>query len=354
MKISSLFKGRAYIVAAEDRPQEDARFMAAIFKKIDLNILPHEVKLITSHDNYDDYQLKDDKGRRLKIKISFEKDEPFLKRESSNLKIARSPVCGYWLEAGNIKLGDEFSYLLYGFPRSESVREIGRSLLITEAHTLFDCYARFQQTKPLKRHYKTIVKEVTEKFNLKKVLSPEEKERVGDYTNYKSLESLVLAFKNDALNLFPNTEPSQRTKCHGALSLDSVFFNGRDFCFDHLCNNSMGHPFVDFIDLILESGLTREHEKDLLPLFCDYINIQFDKRLYHAFYECLLRKKLVELMGAYIYEVYLFKSYRIAKILNIADTFSQCYERFRVIPLFEENRQFILKTLTEPVLGVKA
>lgn len=116
----------------------------------------------------------------------------------------------------------------------------------------------------------------------------------------------------------------------------------------------MGHPFVDFIDLILESGFGREHEKDLLSLFCNYTNTQLDKRLYHALYESLLRKKLVELIGAYIYEVYLFKSYRINKILNIADTFSQSYDRFRVIPLFEENREFILKTLTESILGVKA
>ena len=342
------------MVGAEDRLQDDIRFVEEIFKKINLNILAHEVKLINSYDDYDDYQLKDDKGRYLKMKISFEKGNPSLKKESSNLKAAQSPVCGHWLDSGDIKVGDEFSYLLYGFPHSESVREIGRSLLITEAHALFDCYARFQQTKSLKKHYKTTVKETTEKFNIKKVLSPQEKQRVDDYTNYKSLESLVVAFKNDTLNLFPTTESSRWAKCHGALSLDSIFFNGNDFYFDHLCDNSMGHPFVDFVDLILESGLGREHEKDLLPLFCDYANIEFDKRLYRAFYECLLRKKLVELIGAYIYEVYLFKSYRIEKILNIADTFSQCYDRFRIIPVFEQNRQFILKTLTEPILGVKA
>ena len=116
----------------------------------------------------------------------------------------------------------------------------------------------------------------------------------------------------------------------------------------------MGHPFVDFINLILEGGFGRAYEKNLLPLFCNHTNTQLDKRLYHALYESLLRKKLVELIGTYIYEVYVFKSYRLNKILNVADVFSQCYDRFRVIPLFEENRQFILKTLTEPVLGVKA
>ena len=342
------------MLGAEDRLENDGRFITEFFKKIKLNISPHKVKLLTAGDYYDDYEARDDEGRPLRIKISFDKGNPNLKRESTNLKAAQSPVCGHWLGGGDIKLGDEFSYLLYAFPPSESTREIGRSILITEANALFGCYARFQQTKSLKKHYKTIVKETTEKFNIKKTLSAEEKRRVEAHTNYKSLESLLLAFKREAIDLFPVVEPSQLAKCHGNLSLDSVFFNGNNFYFDHLLNNSMGHPFVDFINLILESGFGREQERDLLTLFCNYTNTHLDKRLYHALYESLLRKKLVELIGAYIYEVYLFKSYRLDKILNVADTFSQCYDRFRVIPLFEENRQFILKTLTEPVLGVKA
>lgn len=342
------------MLGAEDRLENDGKFITELFKKIKVNISPHKVKLVTSGDHYDDYEVRDDKGRPLKIKISFDKGNAALKKESINLKAAQSSVCGHWLGAADIKLGEEFSYLLYAFPPSESVREIGRSTLITEADALFGCYARFQQTKSLKKHYKTILKETTEKFNIKKTLSREEKGRVDAYTDYKSLESLLITFKNEAMDLFPTVESSQRAKCHGEFSLDSIFFNGKNFYFDHLCNNSMGHPFVDFINLILEGGLGRAYEKNLLPLFCNHTNTQLDKRLYHALYESLLRKKLVELIGTYIYEVYVFKSYRLNKILNVADMFSQCYDRFRVIPLFEENRQFILKTLTEPVLGVKA
>ena len=337
----------------EDRLEDDGQFLSEVFKKIKLDTSPHNVRLVNAGDDYDDYITTDNEGRYLKIKISFEKGNPTLKKESANLKAAKSPVCGHWLGAGDIKLGEEFSYLLYGFPPCESVREIGRSTLITEADSLFRCYAIFQQTKLPKKHYRTIIKEVTEKFNIKNNLSNEEKERIRAYTNYESLESLSTTFKKEAIDLLPTIEPSQQVKCHGKLSLDSIFFNGNNFYFDHLCNNSMGHPLVDFIELILESGFAREHEKDLLPLFCAHTNIQLDKRFYHKLYECLLRKKLVELIGSYLYEVYLFKSYRMNKILDIADTFSQCYDRFRVIPLFEENREFILKTLTEPVLGVK-
>ena len=354
MKISSLFRGRAYVVGAQDRLAENARFVAELFKKMDRNVGANDVKLIISNDDYDDYELTDDNGRPLRIKISFDKGNYVLKQESKNLKAAQSPVCGYWMGSGDIKLGDEFSYLLYAFPTSESISEIGRSLLVSESHEIFRSYAKFQQTKPLKKHYKTILKGDIANYNLKKVLSTEEKQRVKNHTDYEALESLSLAFMREALDLFPDPQRSQWRKCHGNLSLYSIFFNGSNFYFDNLYNNSMGHPYVDFIELVLNSGLDRAHEKDLLPLFCEYAGLQLDKRLYHALYESLLRKKVAELISTYIYEVYVYNSYRIQKILNIADTFSQCYDRFRVIPIFEENRKFILKTLTEPILGVKA
>ena len=68
----------------------------------------------------------------------------------------------------------------------------------------------------------------------------------------------------------------------------------------------------------------------------------------------ILRKKLGELITAYIKEVYLYDSYRYEKIMHIADTFSHLYERFVKIPIFKEHRHFIMKTITEPILGVKA
>ena len=218
MKISSLFRGRAYVVGAEDRLTEDARFVSELFKKINLKAGVKDVKLIVSNDDYDDYQLKDDNGRPLRIKISFDKGNYALKQESKNLKAAQSPVCGYWMGSGDIKLGDEFSYLLYAFPTSESIREIGRSLLVSESHGLFRSYAKFQQTKPLKKHYKTIVKKEVANYNLKKVLSSEEKQRVKNHTDYQALESLSLAFGQQALELFPPPQRSEWRKCHGNLS----------------------------------------------------------------------------------------------------------------------------------------
>ena len=56
----------------------------------------------------------------------------------------------------------------------------------------------------------------------------------------------------------------------------------------------------------------------------------------------------------YIKEVYVYDSYRYNNIINISSVFSHCYERFCKIKMFYENRDFIMKTICEPIFGVKA
>ena len=116
----------------------------------------------------------------------------------------------------------------------------------------------------------------------------------------------------------------------------------------------MGHPFIDFVDLILELGVRSEDEPKILDLFCAKTGVSSDRDIYDRIYQLQLRKKLGELIVAYIKEIYLYGSYRYDKILFIADTFSHCYERFCSIDIFKENRDFIMKTICEPIFGVKA
>ena len=116
----------------------------------------------------------------------------------------------------------------------------------------------------------------------------------------------------------------------------------------------MGHPLVDFVDFILDAAVSQRKERQLLNEFCEQGKLENDKGLYDKIYMTVLRKKLGELLIGYIREVYLYDSYRYENIMNIADTFSHLYERFCKIPVFKENRHFIMKTITEPILGVKA
>ena len=84
------------------------------------------------------------------------------------------------------------------------------------------------------------------------------------------------------------------------------------------------------------------------------LKIKYDQNIYNSIYQVQLRKKLAELVISYIKEVYLFDSFRYERIFYIADTFSHCYKRFCSIDIFEKNKEFIMKTICEPIFGVKA
>ena len=56
----------------------------------------------------------------------------------------------------------------------------------------------------------------------------------------------------------------------------------------------------------------------------------------------------------YLKEVYLYDSRRTDEIIKISDQFSQSYDRYMSISHFKNNENFILKTITEPILNQKA
>ena len=110
-------------------------------------------------------------------------------------------------------------------------------------------------------------------------------------------------------------------------------------------------------ELIIEVGIPEDMEFSLLEKFCLNLKIDFNNetlKLYKKCYEITLIKKSIELISNYLKEVYLYSSNRQDKIIEISDKFSQSYDRYMSTPLLRDNKDFILKTLTEPILNEKA
>jgi hypothetical protein len=80
------------------------------------------------------------------------------------------------------------------------------------------------------------------------------------------------------------------------------------------------------------------------------MSIEEDRSLYNDFYQIELRKKAIQYLLQYLKEVYLYESSRVETIMNIIDSFSQSYNRLCKIPIFRDNREFITKNITEPIL----
>ena len=129
-----------------------------------------------------------------------------------------------------------------------------------------------------------------------------------------------------------------------------IFISMEGVQFDDLRNLCRGHVFSDIADITLSFGLGPLVEIDIIKNFCSSLGVDYDKPLYDLFYAVELRKKCISYLIRYLKEVYLYESQRVYEIVRIIDEFSLSYERMCKIPAFEENREFIRKNITEPVL----
>jgi hypothetical protein len=129
------------------------------------------------------------------------------------------------------------------------------------------------------------------------------------------------------------------------------------FKFLNFENCHSAHCFLDLNEIIIELSLPENIEFDLLESFCRNLNIDLNKEQLIFYKKCqkiVLIKKAIQLIMSYLKEVYVFNSRRTDEIVSISDKFSQSYERYMSIARFKDNEDFILKTITEPILSAKA
>ena len=312
------------------------------------------VSLLEICDDYDVFLLRERKRGVFKLKISLSDPNGILQSEGVGLRSTRDAFTPHLIDMGDLKMGEKIKYSLTYVGEGESARNMGRGTIVSLAPLLFKSYFTIVNSRSVRKKYKQILDFIVAEWDVEKKLPPENLRAFQEYSNYKDAKKFLDILGKETLTSFSSLGNFPSLKCHGNISLDSIFCDGANFYFDSLSKISMGHPFVDFVDFILEAAVSQRRERELLNEFCEQGKLEKDSGLYDKIYMTILRKKLGQLVVSYIKEVYMYDSYRYENIMNIADTFSHLYERFCKIPIFKENRHFIMKTLTEPILGVKA
>ena len=354
MKLSSLFKGKVYAFPQTQNQQQDLTFARKVMEKVEPKLEIENIYVGQINDNYDLFNIDGRDKKKYKLKISLDDSDGILKKEASIVKNSRSQTVPSFKSYGNIKIGEKITYLLTIVPAYESVRDYGRSCVINNLELFFENYFDFQCTKAVKPTYKTSLDKFFKNLDPKNYLPQDSLKAFESYTDYPLCREFMSELKEDALKLTKKIHFPYRYKCHGNLSLDNIFYDKKMFYFDGFDSVYMGHPFLDLTDFFLEIGLPEEHQYRFLSLFCKVGELHEEREYFKHLYDIQLRKKLGDLISNYIKEVYIYDSYRYDNILNIADTFSHCYERFCKIEIFNKNRDFIMKTICEPIFGVKA
>ena len=354
MKLSSLFKHKAYAFGQPSDAEQDCLFAESVLKKARPKFKIKNITLSSVRDDYDIFHIINEKDVFFKLKVSLSDPNNILKKEVTALRSLGSSEIPKYICKGRVKVGEEVDYLLTQAVQSESVRSIGRSVLAENIERFFNNYFSFVNTKPVRAKYGQNLELFCEHLDPEAQLPEESIESLKGYTDYNLCRDFFLILQSEIKNYHIQLNEIFKHKCHGGLDLDSIFYNNHFFYLDSLSQVCMGHPYVDFADLILDSGFLKENDIPLFNEFCSIGGIENNRDLYFTVVELQIRKKLGNLLLGYIKEVYLYDSYRYDKIIEIADIFSHLYERFCVIPAFKENRDFIMKTICEPIFGVKA
>ncbi len=355
MDISSLFKDKAYSFRDIGDSEEEKNFACITLNKFFPDFSIKKIDILNVFDHYDLFSVYNEDNQKFTLKISLDDFENVLKKESSFLKNNKSTNIPKLVKYGRVKIGDEMSCLLSNVPEGETIRNHGRSIIFNKLEEFKHSYENvFLATKPVRRSYKGYIKSFCSQLDPKIFLSDEAVNSFKEYTDYDLCADFIAEIKKQIKNLLTHVYEDLNYNCHTGMSLDSIFYGSGGFYYDYLHNISRGHPFVDFIDILLELGVSSQDDKRLALHFCDQLNIKYDQNVYNSIYQVQLRKKIAELIVSYIKEVYLYDSFRYERIFYIADVFSHCYKRFCSVDIFEKNKEFIMKTICEPIFGVKA
>jgi hypothetical protein len=354
MKLSSLFRHKAYAFNQPSDTEQDCLFAREVLKKIRPKFKINQLSLSSVCDDYDIFHIVNEKDIFYKLKISLSDPHNVLRKEVTALRSLGSSNIPKYVCNGSTKVGEDIDYLLTQAVQSENIRSAGRSILAENIEQFFVNYFSFVNTKPVRAKYVDNLEDFCTSLNPEHQLPVESLASLKGYTNYKLCQDFFITLQGEIKEYEVKLKDIFKHKCHANLSLDAIFYNNYFFYLDMLDQVCMGHPYVDFCDLVLDSGFLKENDIPLFDEFCSVGGIENNRDLYFCVFELQIRKKLGQLLLDYIKEVYLYDSYRYDKIIEIADVFSHLYERFCIIPIFKENRDFIMKTICEPIFGVRA
>lgn len=357
MLLSNLFQNKAYVIpihlAKNDSEIELVKFLLNSLKD---PIVPEKIEFISTTENYDIYKYLY-KNLNYCIKISLDSNCEKIEHESKFIKNINPTIRPNYISDGNIKIGDNLRYIITSYENAESLNELGRSYLIENFDNFCYSYSLMQNSTGSFISYKDHLSNYFKMADIENLLNIDAISSIKNYTNFPLIKQIMLDMQNELMLSYDESFSNNKFLCHGDLNPGNIISKNNLFKFINFDNCYSSHCFFDLNELILEFGIPEDLEFFLLEKFCLNLNINFNNesiKFYKKCYELTLIKKGIELMINYLKEIYLYSSFRKNKIIEISSKFSQSYDRYMSISHFRNNKDFILKTLTEPILNSKA
>ncbi len=352
----NLFQDRVLCTVEQSTSSDnEENFIKMILNNINKPIKhPKNINLISVNDNYDLYKFEYQKNTFC-LKISLDPECEYLLKEYKNLKKINNLISPILIEGKKIKVGEELYVLMTSFENADSIYSYGPSIICEKFNNFCHSYKLLQNSKNITFDYKHHIKSFLNKNNLNS-LSKESLTLIDEYTDLNKLQKIFKNLEKDLKNINEELINNKKFICHGNLNTKNILYRNNAFKFINFGDCYSCHCFLDLADLFINLCLDEKSEIYFLNKFCKNfdLNLEENKNLYSICYNIAIRKKLLHILHSYLKETYLLNSIRQEKIIDIAKDFSNNFQRFLKINYFFENKDFIFKTITEPILYEKA
>lgn len=359
MDSHDLFINRAFVFSSlSPASEEDRVFVESILKQANFEGPIDSVMSIGFTNDYDSYEIKSG-DKTFILKFSLDKRCPSIFIEGAVLEGSRNMIAPKLIGFGVTKAGEEISYLVYEKLNAESLKELGRGFLMDNLSSFCSSLRWLgfveQSTCSELPLFDKFVGRFLEMADISKYFLEDSLESLRGYTDFNKLETILNSLKESIIDEV-NTQQDVFNKtglCHGSLSLDNIFSRKGWFKFSDYDKAFNGNPVLDLAWLVLNLGLNKSAEKDLIKAYFTPATSSY-KDDYDTCFSIMSKLFLLELVVLYLQEVYLLGGSREDKILELNEKLAQGVSRFHGIKAFDEHKDFIVKTITEPILGIKA
>ena len=357
MLLSNLFQNKAYIIPIHiAKNDSEVELVKILLESLENPIFAENIEYISTTEDYDIFKY-DYRNLNYCIKISLDENCKKIINESKILPNINYLIRPQYIQDGTIKIGDFIRYIITSYENADSLNELGRSYFLQYFDNFCHSYSLMQNSKISTISYKEYLSDFFTMTNLENTLTEDAINGIKNYTNFSLIKEIMNDMKNQLMHSYDEVFSEKKFICHGNLNMKNIISRNNLFKFINFENCYSSHCFLDLNELMIELAIPENMELNLLEKFCFNMKIDFNKdtiKLYKKCYEITLIKKAIHLFIDYLKEVYLYSSHRKDKIIEIDVKFSLSYDRYMTMPFFENNKDFILKTLTEPILNEKA
>ncbi len=350
-KITNLFKEKIYIFNREKGVFETEREMAdKIFSQFSNGI--QNIEFVDANMHNDIFKVKSVDDEDYYLKLSLEDEPNFLKEhqilfQNFHKKVSPEPIVfGQLKDFGNINYSVITSIPTFNIKEYGIAEILNNKKTIPEYLSLLTSFSHEDVNLPTfnqyANHYLT--------FDVFKVPdisinSFESHENIKDVAKKQVVVlQKIIAEKLNNLNLNKNHF------CHGNLNQSTILGATNCLFFINFENAYLGDFLFEVLNLKYELFYSNHVENDILKYMNNDLKLDLNFSQLRLYKELSCYWNLLKICVDYLEEVFVLKSQRQNKILNIAARLSKNYENFYQLPDFDKNFKPIAELFVESVI----